>query len=63
MNASKVVLAGSDTDEMLLLDIQVLDRDGGALFTVLQTAVLSPEPVRKCSGPVLGVPFSNDLGR
>ena len=37
MSASKIVLAMPDTDEMLLLDIQDLDRDGGALFTVLQT--------------------------
>lgn len=38
MGASKIVLAMPDTDELLLLDIQDLDRDGGALFTVLRSA-------------------------
>jgi hypothetical protein len=38
MNATKTELAVSESDGVLLLDIQDLDRDGGALFTVLQTA-------------------------
>jgi len=35
-NAAKIELTVIDTDETLLLDIQDLDRDGGALFSVLQ---------------------------
>jgi hypothetical protein len=38
MNATKTELAVSESDGVLLFDIQDLDRDGGALFTVLQTA-------------------------
>ena len=34
MNAAKIELTVPDTDETLLLDIQDLDRDGGALFSV-----------------------------
>lgn len=38
MNATKIELAVPESDVLLLLDIQDLDRDGGALFTVLQPA-------------------------
>lgn len=38
MNATKTELAVPESDGLLLLDIQDLDRDGGALFTVLQPA-------------------------
>ena len=38
MNAIKTELAVPESDGLLLLDIQDLDRDGGALFTVLQPA-------------------------
>ncbi|MNE13512.1 hypothetical protein D3C80_1063490 [compost metagenome] len=38
MNATKTELAVPESNGLLLLDIQDLDRDGGALFTVLQTA-------------------------
>ena len=37
MSARKIALIMADTEEMLLLDIQDLDRDGGVFFTVLQT--------------------------
>lgn len=37
MSATKIVLILADSDEMLLLDVRDLDRDGGAFFTVLQT--------------------------
>lgn len=40
MNAIKTELAVPEFDGMLLLDIQDLDRDGGALFTVLQPATV-----------------------
>lgn len=40
MNATKTELAVPETDGLLLLDIQDLDRDGGALFTVLQPATI-----------------------
>ncbi len=36
MNATKTELAVPESGDLLLLDIQDLDRDGGALFTVLQ---------------------------
>ncbi len=38
MNATKTELVALESDGLLLLDIQELDRDGGALFTVLQPA-------------------------
>ncbi|MBJ6723058.1 hypothetical protein I2750_23170 [Bacillus sp. PR5] len=40
MNATKTELAVAESDGLLLLDIQDLDRDGGALFTVLQPATV-----------------------
>ncbi|WP_114217228.1 hypothetical protein [Ochrobactrum sp. 3-3] len=40
MNATKTELAVSEFDDLLLLDIQDLDRDGGALFTVFQPATV-----------------------
>ena len=36
MDAEKIELIVSEPSETLLLDIQDLDRDGGALFSVLQ---------------------------
>lgn len=36
MNATKTKLIMSGTDETISVDIQDLDRDGGALFSVLQ---------------------------
>ncbi|PRA45872.1 hypothetical protein CQ062_23655 [Ochrobactrum sp. MYb68] len=38
MNATKTELAVPESNGLLLLDVQDLDRDGGALFTVLQIA-------------------------
>lgn len=38
MNATKTELAIPESGGLLLLDIQDLDRDGGALFTVLRPA-------------------------
>ncbi|MBR7653785.1 hypothetical protein KCX83_15810 [Brucella oryzae] len=38
MNATKTELAVPESGGLLLLDIQDLNRDGGALFTVLQPA-------------------------
>ncbi|MGP3712968.1 hypothetical protein ACS5UA_19315 [Brucella sp. RRSP16] len=40
MNASKTELALPESGGLLLLDLQDLDRDGGALFTVLQPATV-----------------------
>ncbi|MBA8845754.1 MULTISPECIES: hypothetical protein [Brucella/Ochrobactrum group] len=40
LNATKTELAVPEFGGFLLLDIQDLDRDGGALFTVLQPATV-----------------------